>query len=158
VDVVRRLDEGLAHLAACIEEQLGLDVADLPGAGAAGGMGAGAMAFLGGELVRGIDAILDLTDADGRYRDADLVITGEGCVDAQSLQGKVVQGVAARARSHGAKIAVIAGEVRLDEADWRQAGIETAISLISLSGSAVDAMQRPAHWLREAGRTLARTL
>ena len=153
-ECVASLDAGLSHLANCIRNQLGIDVDRVPGAGAAGGLGAGSLAFMGGTLVRGIDAILDLTDADQLFCQADWVVTGEGCFDQQSLQGKVVQGVTSRARVHGARVAVIAGDVRIDEVVWRDAGIETVISLSALSGAVMHAMEEPEFWLKKAGRDL----
>ena len=86
------LDEGLAHLAAVAEADLGVSIRELPGGGAAGGMGAGAVAFLGGELCQGTEMLLDLVNFDELLADASLVLTGEGCIDAQTAQGKVVAG------------------------------------------------------------------
>ncbi|HUU85747.1 MAG TPA: glycerate kinase [Phycisphaerae bacterium] len=91
------LDRNLAHLADVIRRDLDIDVADVPGAGAAGGLAAGLMAFLDARLVPGVDVILDLVGLIDRLPGADLVVTGEGRLDAQSMMGKVVSGVAARA-------------------------------------------------------------
>lgn len=153
--MVALLDKGLKHLAGLVREQLGLEVDYVEGAGAAGGMGAASLAFFGGELVRGIDAILDLVEADAAFETADWVVTGEGGFDSQSLQGKVVQGVTERALAKGAKVAVIAGTVTLPEADWRAAGIDRVLSLAALSGSVEAAMSDPARWLADAGTRLA---
>lgn len=105
-EMVRELDEGLRHLSELITYKRGRDVAFLPGAGAAGGCGAGIVAFLGGTLCSGIQMVLELMRFDDRIRNADLIFTGEGCLDGQSAGGKAVSGVA----SHGArqKIPVIA--------------------------------------------------
>ena len=113
---IRRLDAGLAHFAAVIREELGVDVLDMPGAGAAGGMGAGCAALLGGALRSGIDAVLDAVGFDAALAGADLVITGEGRVDSQSVDGKVISGVAARTREKGVPLVVIAGGID-DSAD-----------------------------------------
>ncbi len=91
-----QLEENMAHFAHCIRRDLGTDVAMLPGAGAAGGLGAGAVAFLGGRLQRGIDVVFEAVGFDRLAARADLVITGEGKVDEQTLHGKVVAGVVAR--------------------------------------------------------------
>ena len=108
---IELLDWGLAHMARLIERDIGIDVVDMPGSGAAGGMGAGAVAFLGGELKRGIDLVLDACQFERRASDADIVITGEGRVDAQSAMGKALSGVSSRARKLGLPVLVIAGDV-----------------------------------------------
>ena len=87
----------------------------VPGAGAAGGVGAGALAFLGARLTPGIDLLLDLTDFDSALAGADVVVTGEGSLDGQSLSGKAPVGVARRAHAHGVPVVVIAGRVDLDD-------------------------------------------
>ena len=108
---VARLDAGLAHLAAVTEAELGVRVSTLPGAGAAGGMGAGAVAFLGGQLCSGIQVLLDLVGFDRMLAGADLVITGEGCIDGQSAQGKVISGVARRAQAAGVPVLAFGGQI-----------------------------------------------
>lgn len=108
---VEVLDQNLSHLSDVIHCDLGLDVSQLPGAGAAGAMGAGIVAFLGGQLQSGIQTVLDLVDFDQVIADADLVITGEGKIDAQSLRGKVVIGVAERAKKKSVPVIVIAGDI-----------------------------------------------
>lgn len=113
---VARLDAGLAHLAAVTEAELGVRVSTLPGAGAAGGMGAGAVAFLGGQLCSGIQVLLDLVGFDKMLAGADLVITGEGCIDGQSAQGKVISGVARRAQAAGVPVLAFGG--RIGEGAW----------------------------------------
>ena len=107
--MVRRLDDGLRQLAALLERDVGRDVLNLPGGGAAGGFGAGAAAFFASPLQMGIDVVLALTDFDRRAADAALVITGEGRLDSQSLQGKVVVGVARRAKALGVPVAALVG-------------------------------------------------
>ena len=91
------LDEGLRHIAALVKDQLGRDIATTPGAGAAGGLGFGAMAFFGATLRRGIEIVLDMTGFDAAAEAADLIITGEGHIDGQSAQGKLIQGLCGRA-------------------------------------------------------------
>lgn len=120
---VRMLDEGLAHLAAVIEMDLGRSLLTLPGGGAAGGFGAGSVAFLGARLQMGIEAVLDLTDFDRLAADAYLVITGEGRLDSQSLRGKVVVGVARRARALGVPVVALVGSSETDIAAAYDAGV-----------------------------------
>lgn len=120
---VRMLDEGLAHLAAVIEMDLGPSLIALPGGGAAGGFGAGSVAFLGARLQMGIEAVLDLTDFDRLAADAYLVITGEGRLDSQSLRGKVVVGVARRARALSVPVVALVGSSETDIAAAYDAGV-----------------------------------
>ena len=108
---VKSLDAGLRHFGDVIRSQLGIDVSRMPGAGAAGGMGAGCVALLGGMIQSGIDAVLDVTGFDRQLEGADLVITGEGRIDSQSADGKVVSGVARRTRAKGVPLIAIAGGI-----------------------------------------------
>ena len=121
--MVRRLDEGLLHLARVIRRDLGPEVLTLPGGGAAGGFGAGAAAFFGSPLRVGIDVVLDLTEFDRRAVSADLIITGEGRLDSQSLRGKVVIGVARRAKALGVPVAALVGGSETDIAAAYEAGV-----------------------------------
>ena len=112
--MVEFLDGQLKALDAVIQRELHRAVADVPGAGAAGAFGAGILAFLDGTLCPGIEAVLDLVDFDRKLKDCDLVITGEGRFDSQSIRGKVVSGVSRRAKRQGVPVAVIAGSVAED--------------------------------------------
>ena len=131
---VEVLEAGMERLAARIEEQLGVDVRDLHGGGAAGGLGAGLVAFLGARLVPGAELVIDATGLAGHLVDADVVITGEGRLDEQSLSGKTPIAVAAEARAAGVTCLAVAGEVLLDEDRLRGAGIDHAISLVEIAG------------------------
>ena len=108
---VKSLDAGLRHFGDVIRSQYGLDVGAMPGAGAAGGMGAGCVALLGGMIQSGIDAVLDVTGFDRQLEGADLVITGEGRIDSQSADGKVISGVARRTKAKGIPLIAIAGGI-----------------------------------------------
>ena len=105
--MVRRLDENLRALA----RHLGEETAHTPGAGAAGGMGAGVLSLLGGVLRPGIEAVLDVVTFDRLLAGADLVLTGEGCFDRQSLCGKVIDGVARRAARQGVPVVALVGTI-----------------------------------------------
>ena len=108
---VKSLDAGLRHFGDVIRSQYGLDVSAMPGAGAAGGMGAGCVSLLGGMIQSGIDAVLDVTGFDRQLEGADLVITGEGRIDSQSADGKVISGVARRTKAKGVPLIAIAGGI-----------------------------------------------
>ena len=109
--MIRQLDDALGHLADVVETDLHQSVRDLPGAGAAGGFGAGAAAFFGAELRPGIEVVLDLVRFDDLLAGCDLVLTGEGRMDGQSLGGKVPVGVARRAKQKGVPVVAIVGVV-----------------------------------------------
>lgn len=123
-ELVEELDHGLRSLAGLIKRDLAIDVSDLPGAGAAGGMGAGMVAFLGGSLKPGIDLILDLIDFDELIKDVDLILTGEGKLDEQSVRGKVVAGVARRAKKAAVPVIALVGQVGDDIEAIYQLGVE----------------------------------
>jgi len=120
---IAELDAALAHFAAVIKSDLGIDVADRPGAGAAGGLGAGLIAFLGAELISGARVVADAAGLEARVRQADVVITGEGRLDAQTAYGKTPQFVAQVAAQAGRPIVCLAGRVA--------AGYDLSTSLFS---------------------------
>lgn len=141
--MVARMDAGLRHLAETLEKDVGMAVLALAGGGSAGGFGAGAAAFFGGQLRMGIDVVLDLTDFDRKCRGASLVITGEGHLDSQSLRGKTVVGVARRARALGVPAAALVG------------GCETALDAVYAEGVSGVFPIHPAlcTWPQAAART-----
>lgn len=110
-EIVRTLDDGLRHLSKMITRDLGCDVSALPGGGAAGAMGAGMAAFFGAKLKMGIDVVLEAAHFEDRLRGAKIVFTGEGRIDAQSMRGKVVVGVARRAVKHGVPVVAVVGQI-----------------------------------------------
>ena len=114
-DMVVELDKGLRHLADVMAEKLGADYPDTPGAGAAGAMGMGMLVFFGGRLQMGIQTVLDIVKFEELGADCDYIITGEGKLDSQSLRGKVVIGVAQRAKTMGKDVIAIVGGA--DDAD-----------------------------------------
>lgn len=111
--MVARLDRELVALDEALRRDLGRAVAQIPGAGAAGGMGGGCMALLDAELKPGIACILDTVGFDDLLDGADLVITGEGRIDEQSIRGKVISGVAQRARARGVPLLAVVGSIAL---------------------------------------------
>ena len=152
--MVDRLDAGLRHLAGVVKAQLGKEILDVPGAGAAGGLGGGAIAFLNARLVPGIETVMTASQLAADMAEADWVITGEGQFDEQSLHGKVVAGVTALARQHGAKVAVLAGRVKLSEPEWRLAGIASARAIAPATLDTPRAIQQAPELLAAAVRQL----
>jgi len=108
---VKMLDQALHQYGMLIESTLGLDVLSIPGGGAAGGLGAGLVAFCGARLMRGIDVVLDATHFDERLREADLVVTGEGKLDEQVRFGKALSGVVERARRFNVPVVAVVGSL-----------------------------------------------
>jgi glycerate kinase len=128
-------------------------LAALPGAGAAGGLGAALLA-LGGERISGINLVRDLMGLDAQLDRADLVITGEGSFDHQSLRGKLVAGVAAAARERGVPCLVVAGQVSAGRREAAAAGIEESYALVDEVG-ADEAMRSAGPSLRRLAQRLA---
>lgn len=153
--MVELLDAGLAHLAELVSKQLGVDIKDIPGAGAAGGLAAGAMAFMGGKLIPGIEFVMAQSRLDEAVAGTDWVITGEGRFDHQSLRGKVVSGVVKKAKDAGAKVAVLAGQVLLASAEYRKTGIEEAIGGMNSQMTLQYAIENAEKLLLEAAKKFA---
>jgi glycerate kinase len=126
---VEALDRGLRNLADVIQKQMGLEVADMPGAGAAGGLGAGLSAFLGAKLCRGIELIFELVGLNDKLTGADLALTGEGQIDFQTVFGKAPGGVGVAAKAQGIPCFAIAGAVGENLGDLHDTGISAVFSL-----------------------------
>jgi glycerate kinase len=154
--MVKQLEEGLRHLANLVSEQLDFDIANIPGGGAAGGLSAGAAAFMKASLVPGIETVIEASGLREDIKDADWVITGEGKFDQQSLHGKVVSGIAALAKDINIKAGVIAGSVELDDEQWRQLGITVAVGIRTEKMSLDYAINHCRKLLREKAEEFAR--
>ncbi|HHT42750.1 MAG TPA: glycerate kinase [Firmicutes bacterium] len=140
-EMVEFLDQGLARYDRILQRDLGQDVGRVPGAGAAGGLGAGLMAILKGKLVSGIELVLNVLEFDEKVRGADLVITGEGKFDAQSAYGKVPMGVAQRSRAFGVPVVVIAGTVLPSAEVLHQEGVSAYFSILNRPMTLKEAME-----------------
>jgi glycerate kinase len=153
-----RLDAALARWAEVAARDLPgapADLVDRPGAGAAGGLGAAFLA-LGGSRRSGLELVADAVDLAGTLAETDLVITGEGSFDFQSLRGKVPGSVAAAATAHGVPCLVLAGQVALGRQEIAAAGVEKAYSVAEQAGSIEAALERPAARLSELAAAVAR--
>jgi glycerate 2-kinase len=155
-DDVLLLDSALRRYARVLADDLGLDLADTPGAGAAGGLGAGAIAFLGAELRPGIELVLELIGFDRAVDGADLVIAGEGKLDAQSLRGKAPVGVARAAGAHGVPVVALAGAVEVADRELRAAGFEEAHALLELEPDPARSMAEAARLLEQLAERVGR--
>jgi glycerate kinase len=129
--MVKVLDAGLQNLAQVASKIFGKDVSDVPGAGAAGGLGAGCLWFLNAELKDGVSIVIEQSHIGDRISDADLVITGEGKVDEQTLSGKVVKGLADFCGKHNVPLAVVCGTLQITPEQARTAGMTYAVSVLN---------------------------
>lgn len=127
--MVRSLDRNLRHYAAIIRRDLGIAVQDIPGSGAAGGLGAGLVAFTSAQLKSGIDIILDCVGFDQLISDAALIITGEGKIDGQSLHGKVPVGIGTRAKRVGVPVIAVVGDIGENVDSVYACGIKAIFSI-----------------------------
>ncbi|MFC1903716.1 glycerate kinase [Chloroflexota bacterium] len=128
-EIVKQLDAALLHYADVIKKDLNTDLRDVPGAGAAGGLGLGLMVFLKARATPGIDVVIKATNLVEDLKDADLVFTAEGRIDCQSAMGKVPTGVALKAKEFGATVVALAGEVADDCRVVYDQGIDAVISI-----------------------------
>jgi glycerate kinase len=156
--IVEKLESGLINLSGIVETQLNKKIKDIPGAGAAGGLAAGAVGFMDAKLVSGIDTIIKESNLEGEMRDADWVITGEGSFDHQSLMGKVISGICKIAMRHDIKVAVIAGQVFVPEDEYKKHGIVTAVQCKKENISLNDALKNSKKLLSKATEKLIKIL
>jgi len=137
---VALLDAALARFAEVVRRDLGRDVRDVPGAGAAGGLGAGLLAFLDARMRRGIHLVLEAIRFEERLRNADLVLSGEGKLDSQTASGKTLAGIGEACRRAGVPLIAFAGAVEADAADLDRMGIDAACALPAGPLSLAEAM------------------
>ena len=156
---VAQLENGLGHYVDVLANALGdaaRQAAAEPGAGAAGGTGFGALAVLGATRHSGVELLLTTIGFDRALAAADLVVTGEGSLDAQSLRGKAPMGVAIAAHAHALPVVAVCGRLALDRDQLRAAGIDRAYSLTDLEPDLARCMADPGPLLEQIGKTIAR--
>lgn len=154
-EMVAELDANLSRFADLIRRSFGIEVDAVPGAGAAGGMGAALLAFLNARLRPGIDIVMDAVGLDAAVRDADLVITGEGRIDSQTIHGKTPIGVARVAKLYNKPVIGIAGSVSADASVVHLHGIDAVFSVLNQIGTLEDAISRAAANVRNTSRNIA---
>jgi glycerate kinase len=154
--MVRALDRNLARLAKIVRSNLGIEVDRLPGSGAAGGLGAGLVAFLGAKLRPGVAMVVDAVDLRRTLKDADLVITGEGRMDRQSAFGKTPVGVARAAKEFGIPVVAICGSVGEGANAVLAQGIDAYVSILSAPMTLGEAMRRAPELLRQTAAQVMR--
>jgi len=153
---VKELDSALSHFAEVVEKWKGKPMRDIPGAGAAGGLGFGLLAFCDAEIKSGIDTILDLVDFEGKLIGTDLVITGEGRIDGQSIRGKVPIGVAARAEPAGIPVLAVVGSIGDGASAVYKYGIGSIMSTVDRPMTLEEAVGRSAETLVNASERACR--
>lgn len=156
--MIGELDRNLAHYAEVIKKSLRVDVKDVPGSGAAGGMGAALMAFLGAELLSGIEIVTQALNLEEHIHDCTLVVTGEGRIDSQSIHGKVPVGVASVAKKYHKPVIGIAGSLTRDVGIVHQYGIDSVFSVLNRIGSLEEAFRDAADNIYLTSRNVAATI
>jgi len=156
--MVKQLDDALGHYAKIIARDLDIDVLKMAGGGAAGGMGAALYAFCGAELRRGIEIVTEALELDKVVRDADLVITGEGRIDSQSIHGKVPVGVAKVAKRYNKPVIGIAGSLTRDVGVVHEHGLDAVFSVLYTICTLEEALENAGDNLRMAARNIAAAL
>jgi glycerate 2-kinase len=157
-DEVRELDAALKQFAVVAAATTGADVSDVPGAGAAGGFGGGFLALAGARLRPGAELVLDVLDFQRHLEGADLVVTGEGRLDKQTLSGKAPYAVAQAAHARGIPVIALAGSIALSEDEVESAGIEKAVAIAPATMPVDEAMRRARELIESAAFQLAGSL
>jgi glycerate kinase len=157
-DMVKKLDSNLERFSGLIAEQLGKEVGNIPGAGAAGGLGAGLIAFLDGELVEGVPIIAAKTGLDEAVAKTDIVITGEGGIDFQTQFGKTPYGVAQVAKKHGKPVIAVTGTIGEGAEELYNQGIDVVVSILDKPLSLEEAIKQTPNLLEATGERIGRLL
>ena len=152
------LDKNLEHYAAIIRNHLGIEIENINGAGAGGGMGAGLMAFLNAELKSGIDLILETLEIKKHIKNIDLIITGEGKIDKQTLQGKTILGIAALAKEYHVPVIAITGKIGDNIDEIYKLGITSIFSIVNKPMKLEEAINDVEYLIQSCIETIIRTI
>ena len=139
--IVKKLDNGLRNFSRIVFDKYRKNVSRLPGAGAAGGLGAGAVAFLNASLRPGIELVMDTTGFEEQLKNADLIITGEGKIDKQTFHGKVIDGVTKLAGKYNKPVLAVCGDLKLNPPELKKHGISESRSLVNYFDSVDTALK-----------------
>lgn len=156
-ETVKQLDEGLQHFSQILQAHFKKDFALIPGAGAAGGLGAGAMAFLGAQLQAGISTVLAYTNIDQYLPQVDLIITGEGKLDHQTLHGKLIHGICQKAAQFKVPVVALCGTLTAKPHQIKSIGLRAAFSIMEKPRSLAEAISDTACLLEETSFNLIRS-
>jgi len=155
-EMVDELDAALAHFADIVKRDIGVEIKDLAGAGAAGGLGGGMIAFLDGNLRAGVDIVLDAVGLDKQLEGADLVITGEGQLDFQTVYNKAPVGVARITKKRGIPVIAVSGSLGKGFTDVHEHGIDAVAAITTAPMSLDEASQRAAELAASAAEQAIR--
>ncbi|HCJ58771.1 MAG TPA: glycerate kinase [Clostridiaceae bacterium] len=155
-EMIKILDNNLLHYSNIIRERLNKDILDVPGSGAAGGLGGGLIAILNAKICRGIETVLDLIGIDEHLKDSDLVITGEGKIDGQSIFGKVPVGVGKRAMKYNVPAIAIVGSVGEDYEKVYEHGINAVIDIVNRPMKLSEAVENASCLIEKAAENAMR--
>ena len=157
-EMVKQLDAALAHFAMVSAQEIGEDYSTYPGTGAAGGLGFALIAYCKAKFAAGIDIVLDVTGFEEELKDADLVLTGEGRIDGQSVQGKVLYGIGTRAKEKGVPVIAIGGAVREDSEALLDYGITSMFSIANGPMSLEYAMENGSNLIYQITKNVMRVV
>lgn len=157
-EMLEILENGMKNYASVIKDTIGQDIDKMPGAGAAGGLGAALMAFFGARLRPGIETILEIVNFDRLLEGVDLVITGEGRIDGQSVYGKVPVGVASHCRKKGIKVVAIVGSMGQKAENTYEFGIDSIMTAINKDMELSEALSRSEELLKDAADRMFRMI
>ncbi|MDL5512266.1 glycerate kinase [Arenibacter sp. M-2] len=152
------LDTNLGHYANKIKDTLGMDISKTPGAGAAGGTGAGLLAFLNGKLVNGIELILQTLKVEETIKRADLVFTGEGKIDEQTLHGKTISGIALMAQKHEVPVIVVTGKIGEGIEGLYDIGVSAVYSIVNRPMALKEAMDQAPGLIQDCAKNIMLTI
>ncbi|MBM7691528.1 glycerate kinase [Peribacillus deserti] len=155
-EMVESLDKALFNYGEVIAAQTGKDIRDFPGSGAAGGMGAALISFLQAQLRPGIDIMLEAVHFEDVIKDADLIITGEGRLDSQTLSGKVIAGVCSHAKRFNVPTIALCGGMELTSKQCDELGLAAGFSVVGGPCTLQEAMDNAANWTRERTEQIMR--
>ena len=155
---ILKLDQGLINMAELFRQQFDMDIQNIKGAGAAGGMGAGSIVFLKADLISGIDLVKDLIDFENKSKHADWIITGEGKLDHQTLSGKTIHGIIKTAKKYNIQVAAFCGSINLSQKELEMAGISYTDSVIKQAKNMQDAMTYTSDYLKNISSDFAKSM
>ncbi len=153
-EMVVELDKGLKNFARIILAKYGKNVSRMPGAGAAGGLGAGTVAFLDARLRPGIDLYMEITGFEECLRNTNLIITGEGKLDNQTFHGKVIDGVTRLAGKYNLPVLAVCGDIKLGSKTLKERGISMSASLVKYFGSNTEAFKNAGTGIKEISKII----
>lgn len=157
-EMIKDLDDNLRHYALVIKEQLHMDIIDIPGAGAAGGLGAGLMVFLNGSLKKGINMVIEYAELEAKIKNCDMVWTGEGSIDFQTQYGKTPLGVAEVAKKYNKPVIALAGRVGENIEILYEKGIDTIFGIMKEACSIEEALLKGKENVEKTAESIVRLM